>query len=257
VNDILVEQWRRWPLVPLRVEKDPGSPAAVYADAKNLGDISNPKDIEFTQHYQKRVYLYQHFQEKVARQKMIDYWREMPFIESVEPIPESGEVCIKEKNIDLGGVSLGVPIGPPRPGGIFNNKDDLRAFLDEHRDRCERAIEEGGTVFIFCHSADKEMDRAQTAHDLAVIVEILLSSRSEEEKIGLLDRIGFAHRRFGGGAWCRLLIKQFQGTPQLGERIAALAQETGIQPRTLKDIPEKSPAGIPPDASKAPAPKNP
>jgi hypothetical protein len=254
INGIVIFRWARWPLTtPIRVDQAPGSPAQACAGADSMADLSNPKDMENTHDYLSNLYYYQHFAAPTAKQKMRQYFSEMPFVASVRDDPDIKDTLwLTTKD----GREEAVYIGPTRE--IFRTNDELLECLEENRSYYERLLGEGGTVFVFTHASDQDMDKAATARDLGLMAEVLRSKRTSEEKLGLLERIGFVSR-YPVAPWAKehiatvkrtgqlpplidglkygVLLKQFEASRQMDERLEKLIKETGIKPRKWADLP--------------------
>ena len=144
INDVVVFQWDRWPLPDLRVNEDPGYPPGLTENS-GLEDVIKGNS-ENSPWQRKSRYLYQHFPLDVARQKMADWFRRLPFVESAEfRHPGSGGLRIKMKN----GEEKNVGVSPPPKESIysweFTNKDII-AWLERDRGRYEARLKEGDAV---------------------------------------------------------------------------------------------------------------
>jgi hypothetical protein len=239
INDALIFEWPEWPLPDLRVNEDPGIPSWI-TESSTFQDMMTPKNGQDRPFMRKYRYLYQNFSPKVAEQKMVEYLRQLPFMQSVEP--EQFGVKITEKN----GRTEGLLVGPPMPWVLSFTNKDLLERLDHRRNNEEEHLVNGDAIFSLSVPMNawscEYLGKTFAARDLGLIAEILESPRTAKEKIDLLQRMEFLPPPSVGGVdWYMPLITQFKTTPQLQERLAKLAAETGIKPRTLKDIPDEVP----------------
>lgn len=82
INDVLIYQWPEWPLMDRHVREDPGPPPKEYEKLTSFAEIIEDKEWLNSHLYQKRRYLYEHFPEKEANEKMMEYYRQCPFVAS-------------------------------------------------------------------------------------------------------------------------------------------------------------------------------
>ncbi|HUT61866.1 MAG TPA: hypothetical protein VNA25_28855, partial [Phycisphaerae bacterium] len=254
INDIMVYQWPEWPLMDRHVKEDPGPPPKEYEALTSFADIIDSKDWLNSHLYRKRRYLYEHFPKEEADKQLMEYYRQCPFVASARLVPEEGPVRIVTKN----GEAENINLGPPPPGTIghwdFGAKDVLRE-LKERRTTYESFLSLNKILFIFSDQQDAWFWPPDAERDIRMMVEVLRSNRSEAEKMELLGRMEilpspnagkFLHPAFADLAAksrgrYETLIRNFQPSAQLNERIAALVKKPGVKPRTLKDLPEEIP----------------
>jgi hypothetical protein len=240
VNDVMVQQWDRWPLPDLRLDKDPGYPPGLteMSTMEDVRDKQNPEDSPWLREAR---YLDQHFPPDVAREKLAEWFRGLPFVESVEFMNEGRVLSLRMKN----GEKKFIDMMPPPPDSPyswhFTNKDIVKR-LEYDRNKYEAYLKKGEAVFLFSKGHPVTMIRKKAACDLGLLTEILRSDRTQEEKIDLLQRMEFLRPpSMGGNEMFMPLITQFQASEQLEERIGQLVKETGVEPRTLKDLPAEAP----------------
>jgi hypothetical protein len=241
VNEVMIYQWDRWPLPDLRVYEDPGYPPGLTGNS-TMDDLRDKQNPENSPWLRQQRYLYQHFPPDVARQKLADWFRGLPFVESAEFKPlGSDRLRIKMKNGEEKGVSVTPPPAESSYSWKFTNQDIVQ-WLERDRSRYEKYLKKGEAVFLFSKGHPVTMIRKKAACDLGLMTEILRSDRTKEEKIDLLQRMEFLPPpSFGGTSMFLPLITQFQASEQLEERIGQLVKETGVEPRTLKDLPDEAP----------------
>jgi len=250
INDVLVYQWHEWPPMDMHVYEDPGSPTEVYAKATGLDDCFG-EDWRKSHFWRKIRYLYEHFSKEVAKQKEVEYLRQLPFVVSAgfepsplfpdSPTPDLTTLVLTTK----AGKKENVSLGPPRAGteGHWDfGVKDVRIQVDGGRDMYERYIRAGNALLLFSRNCYKELDREVAARDLPLVLQILRSARPTEEKVNLLQRMKvFPTAPASGKEIYMPLITRFEASPQLDERVAALVKETGVKPRTLQDLPDEIP----------------
>lgn len=240
VNDVMIYQWDRWPLPDLRVDEDPGYPPGL-TESSTMDDAIKGNAEDSPWQRQSR-YLYQHFPPDVASQKLAEWSRGLPFVEGAEfKPPGSDRLRIRMKN----GEEKGVGLSPPPPDSPyswnFTNQDIIKR-LEYNRGKYEAYLKNGEALFLFHKGYPVPMIRMKAARDLGLMTEILRSDRTKGEKIDLLQRMEILYPpSMGGNEMFLPLITQFQASKQLEERIDELVKETGVEPRTLKDIPDEHP----------------
>ncbi|GAF67976.1 unnamed protein product [marine sediment metagenome] len=187
---------------------------------------------------------------------------------SARLVPEEGPVKVitksgKEENINL---------GPPYPHTSAHwdyGVRDVLGGLEVWRRSLTQTLLENRTLFFFgvprgrcCTAEFPNFPEGYFASffwknpgDLRLVVEILTSDRPEAEKIELLGRTeilpspnmaklrppSFADRAAELRGHYEALIRNFRPSAQLDERIAALIKQTGVTPRTVKDLPDEIP----------------
>jgi len=266
INGILIYQWAEWPLMDRHVKEDPGPPPEEYEKFKSFGDIitGNVKEVLNSHLERKRRYLYEHFPEEEAKKKMLEYYRQCPFVASARFVPEWGHVEIITKRGKKQNMNLGAPLPHTVLHWDFGAQDVLRG-LEDCRNSYMWSLSENDTLFFFgvpFNEYGAQMRPSgfysspwQHPGDLKLMVEVLTSARSEAEKIELLGRMDFLpspnagkflHPVFAALAaetkgYYETLIRNFRPSAQLDERIAEMVKKSGVTPRTLKDLPDEIP----------------
>lgn len=239
VNGRVVSQWPVWPLPDLWVEDDPELPEGL-TESSTLEDLMGNGGYQNSHVARKYRYLYQHFPPEVALQKMLEYYRQLPFVETAE-LKYGAMIQLHMKN----GRTQNVFVGPPTPKSVgswdLTNADVVKK-LEGVRQRYERCLARGNCFFLFSNGAESSWGRERTARDLGLAVEILRSDRPAEEKVLLLQRMELlpAPSRSSVKKFMAL-VTGFQAPPELEQRISQLVIETGVSPRTLQDLPEEIP----------------
>ncbi len=241
INDVLVLRDNWWPMPNLRVDEDPGPPPASWAYPRSFYDFGEYEDPDPLKDpaARKLIYLYQHFPEDVARQKMAEYYLQVPGVVSAIP----------DVVTTRAGDQFGLQLDPPWVGddkeNIFMRKEvseEALAFLDPWRQDVEARLKEGQALFLSNLSElFMAVDRDTAARDLGMIVQILRSSKPRQQKISLLQRMKFlgpTDETSCAAFWP--LITRFQASHQLDERLAP-AYAAGVQPLPPPGIPDVAP----------------
>jgi len=264
INDVLIYQWPEWPLMDRHVREDPGPPPKEYEKLTSFAEIIEDKEWLNSHLYQKRRYLYEHFPEKEANEKMMEYYRQCPFVASARYVPEWGHVEIITKSGKKENINLGHPLPHTVLHWDFGAQDVLRG-LEDWRNLLTRSLSENGLLFFFGVPFNEYYAQIRPRGfylpfwkhpgDLKLMVEILTSARFEAEKIELLGRMEFLpspnagkflHPVFAAKAaetrgYYETLIRNFRPSARLDERIAEMVKKSGDTPRTLKDLPDEIP----------------
>ncbi|MCX5647476.1 MAG: hypothetical protein NTX40_00015 [Planctomycetota bacterium] len=266
INGILIYQWAEWPLMDRHVREDPGPPPKEYENMKSFNDVlASDSMAEWLNCHleRKRRYLYEHFPEEEAKKKMLEYYRQCPFVASVN-VPAEGPVEIVTKSGKKENMTTTPPL-PHMPGHWDFGAQDVLRGLEDWRNLLTRFLSENETRFFFgvpFQAYGTEISPRgyyptswQRPGDLKLMVEILTSARSEAEKIELLGRLEFLpspnagkflHPVFAALAaetkgHYETLIRNFRPSAQLAERIAEMVKKSGVTPRTIKELPDEIP----------------
>jgi len=249
INDIPVYEWPEWPLIDRHVREDPGPPPKEYENLKSFAEIIDSKDCVQSHWFRKMRYLYEHFPMEQAEEKMLEYYRQCPFVASATLVPVERPVKIvtregKEENINL---------GPPPSGTIAHwdfGVDDVVRQLEFWRDSFPSYLEDNWVLFSFFAHIERKPGECvhhswDRVSDLKLMVDVLRSDRSEEEKIQLLRRIDILPSPNAGPKSRKkheILVRRFRPSIQLNQRIEAFLAKPGVKPpRTLRDLPEENP----------------
>ena len=271
INDILVWQQTEWPVADRHVPEDPGPPPKEYEKYKSFNEVLTSFDsIEgwLNCHLlRKRRYLYEHFPEEEADAKMLEYYRQCPFVASARLVPEEGPVKVITKSGKEENINLGLPHPHISDHWDYGVRDVLGG-LEVWRRSLTQALLENRTLFFFgvprekcCTAEFPNFPEGYFAPfwkhpgDLRLVVEILTSDRPEAEKIELLGRTEFLsspnaekflHPVFAALAaetrgYYETLIRNFRPSAQRDERIAEMVKKSGVTPRTIEDLPDEIP----------------
>jgi len=239
VNGAVVYAWKVWPLPDLLVPEDPGLPQGL-TEKSTFQDLIGSRDRANSHVARKYRYLYQHFRPAVAIQKMVKYYRQLPFVEQADVV-RSTTIRLRTKD----GKTTDVSVRPPAPKSMSSwdlTAADVLQELECRRLHCETRLRAGDCFFLFSNGEELSWGRRQTARDLGLVVEILRSGRTKEEKVHLLQRMEVLPPPSRGDIdKFTALVTGFQVPPELDKRIRKLVTETGITPRRLKDIPDEIP----------------
>jgi len=233
ISDTPIAEWKQRPL-PDEEQKaasdDPGMP-------KGISEKSSWDDYCKLGHGAlKYRYLEQHFGSDGAMPRMLEYYRQLPFVKSVtlKRARDFSSVLIKCRN---GGEEL-VDLRGLRPSGDIRTKKDIVDTLDGRRLHFEERLKAGACFFLSTKGPTLWFGRKKAARDLNLIVGILRSEKALEEKRSLLQRMGMLPPHPTGFS---ALLTSFKGSEQLDDRISALVRDTGVSPRKLEDLPESVP----------------
>ena len=222
INGIVVRRAARWPLRDSSVSEDPGDP-------QGLTERSSMADLKVSRHALRKLrYLRQHFPPEIARQRMAEYYRKCPCVESVVPNPRCSEDLLVTLKDGRSALIYVAPFMPPP------TKHDVRRTLERYRESLQQRLQKGDCYFFFSKRGDNSFGKDKVCKDLRAMVAILRSERSTEEKRALLERLGFLSHRISGHD---SLVTSFQASQQLDRRIDALVAKSGVPPRTVDEIP--------------------
>lgn len=229
INGTVVFTWAHWPPPKrTRVDEDPGMP-------EGLDENSTFEDLRQSGHGgRKWAYLRQHFPVEEAMDGMADYYRALPFVESVvrkEPACPDLLVVVTTKSgkaHNIGFLRCWEPL----------TEEIVTQRLEYQRSYLERRLADGGCVFLFSNGQELSYGRHWVAENLKVTVEILRSDRPREEKLDLLHRLGMTPEP--RAELFAALVDRFHASRRLDERLEALLSDSGKKPRTIGDIPLES-----------------
>jgi len=246
INETVVYEWGLWPIPDPTVEEDPGMPQGI-TEKTTCEELRrrHPRVSGLSQNITSRKwrYLYQHFDEETARQKLVDWFRKLPFVEQVRWESRS-VLAIKEKTKEEETyVSARLPVRGTLIHQDFGKKDVLER-LESSRRQYESAIQEGALLILYgTKGRYLKFGRLKAARDLPLMTRILRSDRPEREKIRLLERMEIlpSSRVVDRAEIFHPIVTGFEASGQLEKRIAELQEKTGVTERTLADLPEETP----------------
>ncbi|MGH7926607.1 MAG: hypothetical protein ACREQV_02275, partial [Candidatus Binatia bacterium] len=195
-------------------------------------------------------WFYWHYPKDEASKRVVQALRELPFVKEVEWVPAGQNKRYlrivshagderhyftswwNPKNKSEFDYIYGVP-DVHRPNSI-EYVEYLRDLLEQRMDSLEEVLRSGDLMFVSEHGplrvsreGEQELKRWQ---EIVNVVAILKSNLPEEEKVReIVERL--ATRRFEGApAWnvARNLVRNFQGHPQLDQRIDELRKTVDI-----------------------------
>jgi hypothetical protein len=222
----------RWPLPDLTVAEDPGIPDATRFE--DIIDVDNPENDHLGK---KSRYLFQHYPEDIAVQKLVEYFTALSFVKSATVF----ENRIYELTCMNGG-TFEVTVDPPgkgMPGLQSLTPEEMLAHIERQRDRYETRLKEGD-CFLFTERREMRFGKKWAARDLGLLVEVLRSKRSAEEKELLVTRMNMIP--VGSGRLYVPLFTKFEAPDDLEKRIGELVKEMKVTPRRLEDLPEETPS---------------
>jgi hypothetical protein len=230
VNELRLPYSGRWPPRDVDDDKDPGPPPGLTRNS-TFSDLQF-KDKPGSWTGRKLRWLKRQYAPDEARRLYVQYLRDLPFVAKVEVVSanqvklttHAGEV------VDIIGVATARPYVPP-------TKEQVIEGLEHQRGRLERRLGEGDCIVMFKSGSELSFGQQRAARDLPVAVEILSSNRTAAEKGDLLERMGIFPEQ---SPMFMKLVTNFQPSAQLAERARALAETTGVKPRTMQEIPRES-----------------
>lgn len=224
----------RWPVVELKVDQDPGLPEGLTTES-TIEDLVQPPNVQHSHLTRKQEYLFQHFPEDVAVQKLVEYFAALPFVRDAT-VSDNRFYKLTLNN----GKEEGILIEPPGKGfrGLrAYTEEEMLGVMERERDRYERRLEDGDCLFFF-QRHEMSFRKKKAARDLGLMVEILRSRRSIEEKKLLLRRMDILPP--GSTQLYDTLFTDFEAADDLEKRIGELVKETKVKPRTIGDLPEET-----------------
>lgn len=235
VNGVRIRRLCEWPIrVAPREKAKPKIPQRVLDNARSFEDLRIQGGGSW--HGRMGRWITKTSASEDERMKRaIQFYTSLPFVESVTRIkPHIFEVVLSDgqkMKFGFSGVA-GMDTSPPTKEEILNN-------LKHEMTRLEERLHEGWVIFYF-GSLKMSFGERKVARDLGVMVHILASDRTDEEKLDLLHRMDIIP--IDQDENIQPYLGSFRATDQLKQRIAELEARTDIEPRSLDDIPDVSPA---------------
>jgi hypothetical protein len=232
VNDTRLRDRAVWPPVDYE-DEDPGMPPGLTRDS-TFDDLNIPGDRWGDTWDRKKVrWIERHFNREEARERIIEYYRSLPFIKDVR----DGERCPTDIILEtFSGKKVTMDVSPPY---FPPTKAQVVATMDRYCANLEERLGKGDCFFLFSRAGEISFGQHKAAKDLGLMVEILTSERTAEEKKDLLQRMAIMPS--GGVTGFDSLVRQFKGSPALNARIERLVQEMGVTPTRLEDVPSEAP----------------
>lgn len=233
VNDTRLRDRAVWPPVDYE-DEDPGMPPGLTRDS-TFDDLNIPADSGGGRWDGKKIrWIKRHFEPKEARERIIEYYRSLPFIKDVRNSERDPRDLILET---FGGEKI--PVDISSPPYFPPTKAQVVAIMDRDCANLEERLGKGDCFFLFSRGGEISFGQNKAAKDLGLMVEILTSERTAEEKKDLLQRMAIMPS--GGVTVFDALVTQFKGSPALDARIERLVQEMGVTPIRLEDVPSEAP----------------
>jgi len=97
----------------------------------------------------------------------------------------------------------------------------------------EKPLKDGECLFLFSHGGDRCVGKTDVPWQIPDAVRVLRSSKTKEQKINELQRIGLFDTSFSKG-W-EILITNFSASKQLDARLNQLPRSIGKRPSTAAE----------------------
>jgi len=234
INGIQVTQALKCPPKDLRVDTDPGMPFGVSSMA-GLAALDTVRGLNGHTHmFLKVKYLYQHFPKDEAKEKIIEYFKALPYIKNAEEIHK----YILKVEDHYGATRLisisSADISPPP------TREEFDADIENARDNVILYLKKGYCLLYF----DNGKIMFSGIKAAKVLPKALKTLRNEalevETKKQILEELSIVQRN---NIWGEILINNFEATPQINTRLEKL-RDTIIKrngTEILKEIKESSP----------------
>jgi hypothetical protein len=241
INDIMVHKDYDWPpRKDVRVEKDPGIPLGLTTTSafKDIDDGNDPFNSPAGRKFR---YLIQHFPHDVVVEEMIKWFRSLPFVKSAERRqPGSSSIVVRTKE----GEEKIYPIIMPTGSVVVIIREKTRADVLKElayaKSRFEERLKKGDCFFLYSKGGELSFGAVKVCKDLGLVVEVLRSKRTSEEKAALLERLSVLPQR--KKAVSEPLLTNFKDSRQLEDRINAIVKSSGVKPTTWDEVPIIPPA---------------
>lgn len=189
----------------------------------------------------KWIFMHQHFPPNVATKQMVDFYRSLPFVKNITfDVEDAGTIIIET----FSGEKQHIQVGPPLSDKVLKRSStkDIQGEIEARRLRFENRLQQGDCFFLFTKAPELSFGRTEVAEDLRLIVDILRSKRSAEEKRSLLERLSALPLE--SEDLYLPLYTQFTASKQFDQRIQAVIDQAGVTPKTFEDIPSEPPADV-------------
>lgn len=223
VNDIMVEKSRvsQWPMPDPTIKEDPGffpemSSLSRDTSLKEFDELN--KKLDWHSH-RKSHYLLQHFSGDIAVKKMAEYYLALPFVRNVEIL--QGSIRVET----LKGEKRRIAVRVMTPGSVSYwmstkapTKEEVSDEMEYIRSRFDKRLKAGDCFFLFTKKVELSFAQGWVNNNLPKVVEMLKSSKSEEEKSDNLKDLDIIPN-YWSQTDTAFFVTNFQSTPQLDERI--------------------------------------
>jgi len=232
INDVLVRRydvrWRLWEASELRVDEDPGIPPTL-SRASTLDDLDDGEHPLEGARSRKWRYLKQHFPLEEARDKMVEWYRSLPFVRSVQAWRPPDHSIIKVTTVH--GKAQLISVGAKKRGGRdVATPEGFVRWLEARRKHLEDELAKGNVVFLVGKGAQISLTRRKAVQVLPAIVQALSSDMTDDKKLDVLELWDV----IPPDRKCYLpLVRDFRGSQQLSDRIQQLLKKYPRRPRPV------------------------
>jgi len=237
INDKLISYCKVHPKrKKYTIDEDPGLPEGV---------TSTTTENEICKHLaKKQTYLFDVYAENEARTKMLEYYRQLPCIESVTPNTKfvgNSHFDLKYNNGEIIHIGLGGRYAWDEPEYSDEIVEEVLAKrIEKKRRNHEKSLIHETTYFVQSKDSTFCLSPRKTDKDLKLAIEIIRSDRTYDQKMTVLRRMDICPP--GGMDVLSLVVSNFQSTAQFDTRLQQTIQKSKYIPRIYSDIPEEAPA---------------
>ena len=206
------------------VKENPGIPEGLD-EHSSFDAIENKNDPLKAAVHVKYRYLMQHFQTEIAVDKMIEWFEQLPFVESVSRISGCSAIIHvktkdgKEKNYGF--------LRPTGPGfGILRNAsdDEFLAAAEGIRDNYENMFKGGNCLYFFSAGGELSFGSRKVIKDLPDAISVIKSNKSNKEKLSELQRMNVLSYPEYQKSW-EAIVTNFESSSQLEKRVEELKKQ--------------------------------
>lgn len=176
VNDVRVRKMADWPIV-IESDQKPQIPDAVLKSAQSFDDLKIGDGRDSWNGRMVR-WINRTFPPGNAdrRNELIKFYESLPFVDSVT-YPESDfmTVTLKDGQVEV----LGFIVSPRL------TREDILHGMEYTRRRLEERLSKGDVYLFFSNGLELSFGQVKSATDLKLMVEVLQSERTEEDKVDI------------------------------------------------------------------------
>ena len=238
INDKLISYCKIHPKrKKYSLNEDPGFPGGV---------TSTSTYSEISKHNSKIcTYLFDNYPENEAKEKMLEYYRQLPCVDNVTcntNFLEGGHFYIKYINGEIIPINL---FGHPFRKQVEQLSNELLEELlarkiEKARLYHEDRLAHGTTYFVQSKDSTFCLSGRKTEKNLRLAVEIIRSERIYDQKMELLRRMDILPP--GGMDVLTPVVSNFQASAQFDTRLQKAIQNSKYKQRAFSDIPDEAPA---------------
>lgn len=216
INGIEVRRKPKWPPRDLRVPDDPGLPVGVTREA-GLAALDTVRGQDGSPHMGLKVrYLYQHFPKEEARERIVGYFRSLPYLRSVEAVHDYvlklEDYYGASRLVDISYVEVAPP--PTR--------EEYERLAEKAKENIALSLEKGYCIFYF-EDGQLLISAIKAARVLPNAVRTLSdASLDAQAKKEILEQLGILRE---DNLWNEILIGNFKTNPQLDQRLMMLRDQ--------------------------------